>query len=159
MPDTSLGPETAPGGGLGVTCALGPFNWLSFRPCCVALARLQHTVGLVSYAVGQAAGVSARVEPTALPRPFILLACADPPPAEPGPGASPSALDSPTGRLRKPGKPCVLIVWKVGTVVTWKNLPGVRVVPPELVCGHRCFRLKERERSRCRHPECRTGSQ
>lgn len=61
MPDTALGPETAPEGGLRVTCALGPFSRLSFCPGCVALACLLHTVGLVSYTVGQAARVSARV--------------------------------------------------------------------------------------------------
>lgn len=141
VPDTSLGLETAPEGGLRVTCALGPHNWLSFCPGCIALAHLLHTVGLVSYALGQAAGVFARVQPTALWRPFILLACADPPPAEPSPGTSPSALDSPAGRLRKPGSNCA----DGGNGVTAKSLPGVRVVLPEFVCGHRCLRLNKGE--------------
>lgn len=120
-------------------------GFLSRLPSPLALARLQHTVGLVSYALDQAAGVSV---PECCPLPcgdhsfgwpVLTRTQQNHRPRLP----APSALGSPAGRLGKPGNPCVLIVWKVGTVVTAKSLPGVRVVVPELVCGHRCFGLKE----------------
>lgn len=85
------------------------------------------------------------MQPTALRHPFIRLVCADPPSAEPGPGPSPPALHRPARKLRKLGESCVPIVQKVGPKVTEKNQPGVRVALPKLMCGHRCFRLKEGE--------------
>lgn len=76
------------------------------------------------------------------------LACADPPPSRTRPIRLLFCTGQSSWEAQETGETldsvCVEGGKKGGDS---EELARVRVVLPELVCGHRCFRLKDRERS------------